>query len=74
MKTKTHIGKLIQKEFKKTHHTVIWLAKKVGYSRNNIYNIFEKETIDTGVLILFCRALHFNFFKYYDKYVDEEIL
>ncbi|MES2567604.1 MAG: hypothetical protein V4565_12100 [Bacteroidota bacterium] len=46
-----HIGKIIQKAIKLKGISVVEFAKKINYTRGNAYNIFNKQTIDTGLLV-----------------------
>jgi hypothetical protein len=52
-----HIGSLIKNRLKIIRHTVPWLADKMGYSCSAIYKIFKNKTIDTGILMRFCKVL-----------------
>ena len=58
-----HIGQLIRDELKQQGRTVTWLAKAINCDRTNIYNIFERESIDTNLLIRISKALNRNFFE-----------
>lgn len=65
-----HIGQLIRAELAKQERTVSWLARKLCYSRQNIYHLFESKWIATDVLMRVCDVLQHNFFKYYAEYWD----
>lgn len=54
------------------HQTVVWLSKQLSCSRNNVYKIFDKYSIDTGVLVKISEVLEFDFFKYYSEEVIEK--
>ena len=58
-----HIGHLIREELKLQGRTVTWFAKAINCDRTNIYNIFERESIDTNLLIRISKALNRNFFE-----------
>ena len=58
-----HIGQLIRDELKQQGRTVTWLAKAINCDRTNIYNIFERESIDTNLLARISKALNRNFFE-----------
>lgn len=47
--------------------TTVWLAEQLGCHRTNLYNIYEKSTIDTGVLMRISRILNYNFFELYSE-------
>lgn len=54
------------------HQTVVWLSKQLSCSRNNVYKIFDKYSIDTGVLVKISEVLEFDFFKYYSEEIIEK--
>ena len=60
-----HIGKIIKDLVKSKGLTVTNFADKVGYSRRNVYEIFNKSTIDTGLLIKVSKVLDKNLFLNY---------
>ena len=60
-----HIGRCIKKQLSDQGKTTVWLARQLGCHRTNIYNIYEKSTIDTGVLMRISRILDYNFFQLY---------
>ncbi|UPT68628.1 MAG: helix-turn-helix domain-containing protein [Sphingobacteriales bacterium JAD_PAG50586_3] len=67
-----HIGKIIQALVKSKGISVTDFADMVNYSRRNVYEIFEKPTIDTGLLIKISKVLKKNLFFEYIK--EEEII
>ncbi len=60
-----HIGKIIKKLVKKKGISVTDFADKINYSRRNVYEIFARETIDTGLLIKINKILEVNIFLNY---------
>lgn len=60
-----HIGKEIEKVIKQKGISVSFLAKKINKSRTVIYNIFERESIDSSLLYKISIVLETNFFKLY---------
>lgn len=46
-----HIGQVIKQELERQERTVVWLARKLSCDRSNIYRIFQKESIDTNLLV-----------------------
>lgn len=69
-----HIGNIIKEAVNKSSLTVTEFADQINYSRRNVYEIFEKETIDTGVLLKINKVLGQNlFFAYLDKSDLEKI-
>lgn len=66
-----HIGKIIKKLVKKKAISVTDFADKINYSRRNVYEIFDRETIDSGLLIKINKVLEENLFLNY--LTDEDI-
>lgn len=59
-----HIGKKIKEELYKQGISVSAFAKKINRSRNVVYDIFERESIDTSLLNKICLVLRLDFFLY----------
>jgi hypothetical protein len=73
-----HIGKLVEGEFRKlekehSEYTVTWLAEKMCCDRRNIYNIFERSTLDTNLLTRLSIVLRHNFYDDLRKKLDERL-
>ncbi|MCD6067149.1 MAG: hypothetical protein K0S33_1975 [Bacteroidetes bacterium] len=62
-----HIGKKIKEELYKQQVSVGAFAKKINRSRQVVYNIFERESIDTELLSKISEVLKFDFFSMYDQ-------
>lgn len=60
-----HIGKKIKEELYRQGVSVTEFAKKINRSRNVVYDIFERESIDTELLNKISRILNCNFFSLY---------
>lgn len=60
-----HIGKIIKEQVKRKGISVTEFAEKINYSRRNVYEIFDKETIDTGLLIKINKIIDQNLFLLY---------
>lgn len=68
-----HIGNLIKQQLEEQGRSVVWFARKLSYSRTNVYKIFEKPSIDTSLLLRISSILNYDFFKYYtDSLKDRE--
>lgn len=65
-----HIGKEIQHRLYKEGKSVIWLAQQLSCTRSNIYKIFEKQSIDTDLLLRISNILHHDFFTLYQKEIQ----
>ena len=59
------IGERIKQELKKQGKTSVWLAEQLGCHRTNIYKVYDRTTIDTGMLFHISKILKVDFFKYY---------
>ena len=59
------IGKEIQNQVHIKRMQVTKLARILNTNRNNIYDIYERESIDTDLLCKLCKALDHNFFYLY---------
>lgn len=60
-----HIGHLIQAQLKADKRSASWLASEIGCSRNHVYKIFNKPSLDSDLILRISKAMHFNFFQYY---------
>ena len=66
-----HIGKLIKAKLDEQGRKASWLAKQVNCTRFNMYKIFQREWIDTKLLLEISKALDFNFFECYARHFEE---
>lgn len=57
------IGQLIKEELLKQERSVAWFARKLSCDRTNVYRLFQKNTIDTGLLIRISIILNRNFLQ-----------
>ena len=60
-----HIGHLIQAQLKADQRSASWLAREIGCSRNHLYKVFRKSSLDGELLLSISLAMNFNFFQYY---------
>ncbi len=74
METKIHIGQIIRTAVKNRKITVTEFARRINCTTRNVYKIFDKESIDTGLLEKISRALNQNFFVHYLNKEDVETL
>lgn len=63
-----NIGQCIKEELERQERTVSWLARKLNCHRTVVYRIFNKNSIDTGVLKRISEIMNYDFFK---EYSDE---
>lgn len=59
------IGSQIEKILREKRISVSEFAEKINTNRNNVYHIFNRKTIDTGLLEKISKVLEYNFFKFY---------
>jgi len=72
LKEKLNIGKQIKEVFDKKGFTVTEFARRINKSRENVYSIFKRKTLDTGLLITISKILEYDFFRLYlSSNVDE---
>ena len=63
---RTHIGEKIKKRAKELKLGTTELGKLINTSKQNIYGIFKRSSIDAEVLQDISKALNFNFFQFYE--------
>lgn len=67
-----HIGKVIEKVLRDQGKTVTWFARSLYCDRTNVYKIFQRESVDSGMLYRISKILSHDFFKYYSKELEED--
>lgn len=65
--SKIHIGQLVREQVRQQGRHITWFAVQMGCSRNNVYNIFQSEGIDTEQLMRISQILNYNFFAAYQQ-------
>ena len=65
-----HIGHLIQAQLKTDKRSVGWLAKQIPCTRNHVYKIFNRPSLDADLILKISIAMSFNFFQYYSAEVN----
>lgn len=60
-----HIGQLIQAQLKKDQRSVGWLSRQIPCSRNHVYKLFKRPSLDGELLLRISIVMQFNFFQYY---------
>jgi len=56
------IGKIIEKIVREKRFPITEFAQKINTNRNNVYDIFRRDTIDTGLLLKISEVLEHDFF------------
>jgi transcriptional regulator with XRE-family HTH domain len=59
-----HIGNQIKSVLESRGISVTEFAKRINKSRENIYSIFTRKTIDTGLLQSISKVLAYDFFMH----------
>ena len=72
-KSNIHIGHLIREQLRKDQCSASWLAREIHCTRNHVYKIFNKPSLDSNLILKISKAMHFNFFRYYSAEVAEEM-
>jgi hypothetical protein len=62
---KVEIGHKIKEVFDASNMKLTDFADKLGTVRQNVYRIFKKRHLDTGLLLKISEVLNHNFFMYY---------
>ncbi|MCR4827740.1 MAG: XRE family transcriptional regulator [Bacteroidales bacterium] len=68
-----HIGRLIEEQLKRDERSVSWLARQIPCTRNHVYKIFHKPSLDCALLLRISKVMQFNFFQYYTQEVSETV-
>lgn len=66
-----NIGSKIKSVVAKKGLPVSEFARRINKSRENIYNIFKRKTIDTELLVKISKVLEHDFFQYYTSLTSE---
>lgn len=57
------LGLLIKDELERQERTVTWFARRLSCDRSNIYRMFQKNSIDTDLLLRISILLDHDFFQ-----------
>lgn len=60
-----HIGELVRARAKELKIGSTELAKRINTSKQNVYGIYKRDSIDTQLLDKLCKALDYDFFKHF---------
>lgn len=66
------IGVLIKEELERQERSISWFARKLSCDRSNVYRLFQKESIDTGLLARISILLGRDFFSDLSQYIKEK--
>jgi hypothetical protein len=65
-----HIGEQIRIKSSEKRIKPVELARLISTTKQNVYSIFRRKSIDTDQLVQISKALEFNFFEYYNDLVQ----
>jgi|GEM_PF-467284 len=63
-----NIGKKIKEVVNSHSMSVTTFAKKINKSRTVVYHIFNRQTVDSGLLVKIGQVLSFDFLHYYSSF------
>lgn len=72
--TMSHVGQMIKAELDRhpKAHTVKWFAEQLHCKRTNVYDIFNRGSVDTALLARISRILNHDFFIDLSKDLKKE--
>jgi hypothetical protein len=74
MSVKMIIGEQIKKELQRQERTVAWFARQLHCNRQNVYDIFKRNNIDTELLLRISLILNTNFFSFFSNEFKKRII
>lgn len=66
-----HIGHIIREQLRKDQRSASWLAREIHCTRNHVYKIFNKPSLDSNLILKISKTMHYNFFQYYSAEVTK---
>ena len=57
-----HVGRLVRRKLREQGRSVTWLAQQIPCTRNHMYKIFQKQNVDTALLLRISCVMNYNFF------------
>lgn len=67
-----HIGEIIRQKMLEQHVSVVYLARHLSCSRNNVYKLLSKYSLDTEVLMKISKLLNYDFFYLYSEEIRKD--
>ena len=68
-----HIGNILRERLKAEGKSVVWLARELGCHRTNVYNLFDKYSLDNMLLERLSIILDYDFFELYSEETKEKM-
>jgi len=69
--SEVNIGQQIKLVVESRGITVTEFAKRINKSRENVYSIYSRKTIDTGLLSSISKVLEYDFFSHFSSKYHE---
>lgn len=66
------IGELIKEELMVQERTITWFARKLCIDRSNVYRLFQKNSVDTDLLMRISLVLKKDFFTIFARNFEEK--
>ena len=66
------IGELIKQKLKEQDRSILWLAKKIGADKGNIYRMLRKKSLDSEVLYRISIVMKYDFCKLYSDAIEQQ--
>jgi hypothetical protein len=60
---KIHIGKLIQDFVRQNHINSAELARRIGKTRQNVYDLYKRDDIEVKLFLAISKALNHDFYS-----------
>ncbi len=72
--SRVHIGEKIKLRAKEVRIGPTELGKMINTSKQNVFGIYKRKTVDTELLSNISKALDFDFFSYYAPHSNVSIV
>ncbi|MBW4888738.1 helix-turn-helix domain-containing protein [Mucilaginibacter sp. HMF5004] len=66
-----HLGSKIKEVYEAGNINLTDFAKRIGTVRQNVYRIFERDSVDVDMLQKISDVLDFDFFQYYGRAANQ---
>ena len=66
------IGELAKEELMAQERTITWFARKLCIDRSNVYRLFQKNSVDTDLLMRISLVLKKDFFSVLARSLEEK--
>ncbi|MDE5683238.1 MAG: XRE family transcriptional regulator [Muribaculaceae bacterium] len=66
------IGELVKEELMAQERTITWFARKLCIDRSNVYRLFQKNSVDTDLLMRISLVLKKDFFTILARGLEEK--